>query len=608
MLTLSSASSNKDGEPQTSDKVNDTSKAASRLTQLSSHLNSPTPTQKPQRKRKSRSKNDLPSDYSDLMSQLTTMKSISSNPSTSKGHTRQRASGKLLARERISLFLLPDSFREVGAVSGTTTWKLSPTNPLSEDVVDFVSSNNPQGFGLVDCVGSKQGRRVYITADDFAIRAGHADGSSHLKTLYGEETALRLKLPVVKFVDGSSGGGSVTTIKTQGWSYLPPLTSFPAVMKQLNAGIPNLGAVLGPAIGLGAARVTSCHFSVMAADVGSLFNAGPDVVAKATFEEGLTLQDLGGPEVHCRNGTIDNLAPNEAAAFEQIKTVLGFLPNCGDLQPPPVLASDWSGDDAGRETVNLRTTIPRKQGRMYNPYTSITSTVDATSWFEIGGLWGTTAICGLARLSGHPVGIISNNCESPTGGALDPSGSQKITRMLKFCDVFNMPIIQFVDIPGYAIGTQAERTATMKWGVELAKAYYTTTVPIFSVVTRRCYGIAGGVMIDSRSPRSLVAWPSGEWGSLPLEGGISVAHRAELSAIAKAQGKEAAEKQYKQLDDEYRRLMNPVRAANAFGVERIIDPKDTRAVLCDWVRDMYGLVMVERLEDRKARRIVPTFT
>lgn len=115
-------------------------------------------------------------------------------------------------------------------------------------------------------------------------------------------------------------------------------------------------------------------------------------------------------------------------------------------------------------------------------------------------------------------------------------------------------------------------------------------------------------MIDSRSPRSLVAWPSGEWGSLPLEGGISVAHRAELSAIARAQGKEAAEKQYKQLDDEYRRLMNPVRAANAFGVERIIDPKDTRAVLCDWVRDMYGLVMVERLEDRKARRIVPTFT
>ncbi|KAH0287186.1 propionyl-CoA carboxylase, partial [Aureobasidium sp. EXF-3399] len=536
------------------------------------------------------------------------MKSIAANPATSKGHTRQRASGKLLARDRISLFLLADTFREVGAVSGTTSWKLSPSNALSEQVTNFVPSNNPQGFGLVACAANKQGRRVYITADDFAIRAGHADGSSHFKTLYGEETALKLKIPVVKFVDGSSGGGSVTTIKTQGWSYLPPLTSFPAVMKQLNAGIPNLGAVLGPAIGLGAARVTSCHFSVMAADVGSLFNAGPDVVAKATFEEGLTLQDLGGPEVHCRNGTIDNLAPDEAAAFEQIKSVLGFLPDCGDLQPPPILAPDWSGDDAGRETMNLRTIIPRKQGRMYNPYTIITSTVDATSWFEIGALWGTTAITGLARLSGHPVGIISNNCESSTGGALDPSGSQKITRMLKFCDVFNLPIVQFVDIPGYAIGTQAERTATMKWGVELAKAYYTTTVPIFSVVTRRCYGIAGGVMIDSRSPRSLVAWPSGEWGSLPLEGGISVAHRAELSAIAKTQGKEAAETKYKQLDAEYRRLMNPVRAANAFGVEQIIDPKDTRSVLCEWVKDMYGLVMVERLEDRKARRIVPTFT
>jgi acetyl-CoA carboxylase carboxyltransferase component len=542
------------------------------------------------------------------MAQITTMKSIASDPPNSKGHTRQRASGKLLARERISLFLIPNSFREVGAVSGTTTWKLSPSNPLSEEVANFVPSNNPQGFGLVTCPTSKQGRRVYITADDFAIRAGHADGSSHLKTLYGEETALQLKFPVIKFVDGSSGGGSVTTIKTQGWSYLPPLTSFPATMKQLNAGIPNLGAVLGPAIGLGAARVVSCHFSVMAADVGSLFNAGPDVVAKATFEEGLSLQDLGGPEVHCRNGTIDNLAPNETAAFEQIKTVLGFLPDCGDLQHPPVLAADWSGDKADRETINLRTIIPRKQGRMYNPYTIITSTVDLSSWFEIGGLWGTAAITGLARLSGHPIGIISNNCESSTGGALDPSGSQKITRMLKFCDVFNLPVVQFVDIPGYAIGTAAERQATMKWGVELAKAYYTTTVPIFSVVTRRCYGIAGGVMIDSRSPRSLVAWPSGEWGSLPLEGGISVAHRAELSKIAKTEGAKAAENRYKELDTEYRRLMNPVRAANAFGVESIIDPKDTRRVVREWVRDMYGLVMVERLEERKARRIVPTFT
>ncbi|CAD0088951.1 unnamed protein product [Aureobasidium vineae] len=537
------------------------------------------------------------------------MKKIASEPpENSKGHSRQKAAGKLFARERINLFLDKGTFKEVGAVSGTTTWQQFPTNALREQVKDFVPSNNPQGFGMVTCGATKQQRRVYITADDFAIRAGHADGSSHLKTLYGEETALKLKIPVVKLVDGSSGGGSVTTIKTQGWSYLPPLTSFPAVIKQLNAGILNLGAVVGPAIGLGAARVVSTHFSVMAADVGSLFNAGPSVVAEATFEEGLTLEDLGGWEVHCRNGTIDNLASNEAAAFEQLRTVLGYLPDCGDLQHPPVLAEDWSGDTTDRQDIKLRSIIPRKKGRMYNPYTIITSVVDKTSFFEIGRLWGTTAITGLARLGGRPVGIISNNCESSTGGALDPLGSQKLTRMIKFCDVFNLPILQFVDIPGYAIGTKAEKGATMKWGVELAKAYYASTTPIFSVVTRRCYGIAGGVMIDSRSPRSLVAWPSGEWGSLPLEGGIQVAHRAELAAIAKSQGEEAMKKRYAELDAQYRRLMNPIRAANAFGVEQIIDPKDTRSVVCAWAKDMYGLVMVERLEDRKARRIVPTFT
>ncbi|KAH0191281.1 propionyl-CoA carboxylase, partial [Aureobasidium melanogenum] len=594
--------SHQDGHSQPAES----NKAASRLSQLSAQINPPPPTQ---RKRKSKAKNALPADYSDLMAQMATMRTITSTPpANSKGYIRQKASGKLWARERINLFLDKDTFREVGAVSGTTSWKTSPTNALQESVEGFVPSNNPQGFGQVTCPISKQHRRVYITADDYAIRAGHADGSSHHKTLYGEETALKLKIPVVKLVDGSSGGGSVTTIKQQGWSYLPPLTHFPAVIKQLDAGIPNLGAVVGPAIGLGAARVVSTHFSVMAADVGSLFNAGPDVVAQATFEEGLTLQDLGGPDVHCRNGTIDNLAPNEAAAFEQLKTILGFLPDCGDLQAPPVLPDDWSGDTVKREDINLRSIIPRKQGRMYNPYTIITSVVDKASFFEIGRLWGTTAITGLARLGGRPVGIISNNCESSTGGALDPLGSQKLTRMLKFCDVFNLPIVQFVDIPGYAIGTAAERGATMKWGVELAKAYYASTTPIFSVVTRRCYGIAGGVMIDSRSPRAVVAWPSGEWGSLPLEGGIQVAHRAELAAIAKKEGEEAMKKKYAELDTEYRRLMNPVRAANAFGVEQIIDPKDTRSVVCGWVKDMYGLVMVERLEDRKARRIVPTFT
>lgn len=198
-----------------------------------------------------------------------------------------------------------------------------------------------------------------------------------------EQLAIALKLPIIKLVDGSSGGGSVTTIRSTGFSYIPPLPSFTQVVQQLNMGIPNLGAVLGPAIGLGAARVVACHFSVMAADIGSLFNSGPNIVKNATFEEGLSLNDLGGPAMHCTNGTIDNLAPDEAGCFEQIRTVLSYLPDCGTKLPPTVEPSD----PVDRVSEKLRSIIPRAKNRSYNPRAIIREVVDDQSFFEIGELW-----------------------------------------------------------------------------------------------------------------------------------------------------------------------------------------------------------------------------
>jgi acetyl-CoA carboxylase carboxyltransferase component len=179
----------------------------------------------------------------------------------------------------------------------------------------------------------------------------------------------------------------------------------------------------------------------MAADIGALFNAGPKVVEGATFEEGLDFQDLGGPAMHCTNGTIDNLAANEEECFEQLRTVLSYLPNWGG-ELPPVIPCD---DPEDREDIALRSIIPRKQSRMYNPRTIILSVVDKGSWFEIGGLWGRTAISGLARLGGRPVGVVSLNCEV-NSGALDAAGSQKLTRHLKLCDVMNIPVLQFIDV------------------------------------------------------------------------------------------------------------------------------------------------------------------
>ncbi|KAF5853960.1 hypothetical protein GGP41_006788 [Bipolaris sorokiniana] len=579
-------------KPPPTDASTPSDSAKARLEQVSSHIAPNTP----KRRRRKAADSDLPADYSDILGQIATLRKSAATPGTSnRGYLRQKQAGKLWVRERVQQLLDEGSFQEVGSVSGTVKWK--QLGPSKEEPEEYVPSNNVQGFGKL------RGRKIVFTADDFSIRAGHADGSLMEKTLYMEKLSLSLKLPIVKLVDGSSGGGSVTTIRSWGYSYIPPLPAFEHVVSQLNSGIPNLGAVLGPAIGLGAARVVACHFSVMAGDIGSLFNAGPNVVKNATFEEDLSVTDLGGPAVHCTNGTIDNLAPDEAGCFEQIRTVLSYLPDCGTKLPPTIDCTD----SIDRTSETLRSIIPRAKNRMYNPRAIITEVVDQNSFFEIGALWGTTAIVGLARLSGKPIGIVSLNCEV-NAGALDALGSQKITRMLKFLDVFNIPLLQFVDIPGYAIGTVAERNATMRHGITLAQTYYSTTMPIFNVIVRRVYGVAGGVMLDCRDPRMRVAWPSGTWGSLPLEGGIEVGHSFELKEVERTQGKEARETRYKELEAEYKRLMNPVRTANAFGIEEIIDPAFTRRVCCEWVGHVYESLLPERVLERVAGKLQPSFS
>lgn len=551
----------------------ESSKASARLKQVGGHLIS-SPPRRPRRK----DKNAPPSDWSDIRGQIDTVQQIARTPPVnSPGYIRQKKAGKLWVRERIDALFDPGTFREVGSVAGTIDWKTTTSTSSSfslshDEIKGFTPSNNVQGFGAI------HGRNVLFTADDFSLRAGHADGAIAAKTIYMEKLCLDLRLPIVKLVDGSSGGGSVTTIKRDGYSYVPPMPGFAQVTAQLDLGIPNVGAVLGPAIGLGAARVTACHFSVMAADVGALFNAGPHVVAKATFEEGLTASELGGPDVHCANGTIDNAAPDEAGCFAQIGRFLSYVPDCGLNDLPPV--QDSVGDLLDRDVTALRTIIPRRRQRAYAMARLIQTVLDQDSWFEIGTDWGTTAIVGLGRLAGHPVGVLANNPEV-LSGATDAAGAQKMTRHLHLCDVFNLPVIQFVDCPGYAVGTAAERQATMKYGVELGKAYFATTMPIFNVLVRKCYGVAGGLMTDCRDPHHRVAWPSLESGSLPLEGGVEASHAREL--------REAGERRselYNELLQDYTRLQNPVRTAAAFDVPEVIDPADTRRMLCTWTHHM----------------------
>ncbi|KAI8369646.1 carboxyl transferase [Radiomyces spectabilis] len=493
-----------------------------------------------------------------------------------RGYIRQKTSSKLWVRERIEKCVDEGSFREIGSIAGRTQYN----NDGSME--DYVPANFVAGKATI----SK--RDVILAADDFSIRGGHADGAVWGKSLYAEQLARKLRIPIVRLIDGSSGGGSVTLMLDKGATYLPPLIGMQDMIGSLSE-IPVVSASLGPAVGLGAARATLTHFSVIPEDIGSLFAAGPPIVANATFEN-VSKQELGGPLVHTANGTIDNLAKNEQDCFHQIKQFLSYLPT-NVFQLPPV---DPTDDPSTRRDDRLLDIIPKRRQRPYQVRDVLCTVVDKGSWFEIGNRWGDGAVCALARMQGYPIGIISFDC-TKTGSVLTAASCQKFRRHIDLCNTFGLPIVNFADYAGFAVGTKAEKEATIRYGSTLTAALYQSDVPYFSVILRKVFGVAGGAFVDNRSPNMRVAWPSGDWGSLPLEGGIYAAYRRELDAAG-----DKRNELYEQIMAKFEAVRSPIRTAELFDIPEIIDPRDTRAMLCEWVVMMYNHVLPERLAKVKA--------
>ncbi|CAM0138552.1 hypothetical protein VKS41_007172 [Umbelopsis sp. WA50703] len=490
------------------------------------------------------------------------------------GYVRQKTQGKLWVRERISGLVDQQSFREIGSTAGNGKYD-EKGNPIEYNPANFIS-----GLAKVNS------RDVVIAADDFSIRAGHADGAVWGKSLYTEQLARKLKIPLIRLIDGSSGGGSVTLALKNG-TYLPPLIGMHDSIASLSE-IPIVAAALGPTVGLGAARATLTHFSVMSSKVGSLFAAGPPVVANATFET-VTKQELGGALLHTSNGTIDNLVETEEECFEEIKRFLAYLPN-NTSQLPPRGSFD---DPVDRCDDRLLSAIPKRRQRSYQVREILELVLDQGSWFEIGQRWGEGAVCGFGRLNGYPVGILAFDC-SKTGSVISTAGSQKFRRHIDLCEVFGIPIVNFADYAGFTVGTKAEKEATIRHGSTLIAALYQGDVPYFSVVLRKVFGVAGAAFVDNRLPNMRVSWPSGDWGSLPLEGGIYAAYKRELDAAG-----ENRNQLYESILAQFEAVRSPVRTAENFDIPEIIDPRHTRPILCDWVRLMYENILPQRLEKVK---------
>lgn len=300
--------------------------------------------------------------------------------------------------------------------------------------------------------GTVAQRDVIVAADDFSIRGGHADGAVWGKSLYAEQLARKLKIPMVRLIDGSSGGGSVTLILDKGATYLPPLFGMHDMIASLSE-IPVAAAALGPAVGLGAARATLTHFSVVSADIGSLFAAGPPIVANATFET-VSKETLGGALIHTTNGTFDNLAENETECFEQIHQFLSYMPTNNFNLPPYQVTKD----PVTRCDDELLSIIPKRRQRMYQVRDILVRVLDFDSWFEIGSRWGDGAVCGLGRMNGYVVGIITFDC-TLKGSVISAASCQKFRRHIDLCDTFGIPILNFADYAGFSVGTVAEKEA-----------------------------------------------------------------------------------------------------------------------------------------------------
>lgn len=477
---------------------------------------------------------------------------------------KHRSQGKLTVRERINQLLDPGTFHEVGALAGKATYR-------DGKMIDFRPANFVFGTGRIN------GRKVVVGGDDFTVRGGASDGAIRGKQEYSELMAHELQLPIIRLVDGTGGGGSVKTLYDYGYTYIPVNPAWNYVVQNLGR-VPVVAACLGSVAGLGAARVVHSHFSVMVEGTSQLMVAGPPVVKFGIFED-LTKEELGGAAVHRSSGAVDNIVKSEQEVFEQIRSFLSYLPS-NVWEIPPVIQGT---DDPGRRDEELISIIPRDRRLPYDIRKLLPMIFDTGSLFETGRYYGAGTVTMLARLNGHPVGVIAPDVYV-NAACLTAEGADKLERFVDMCQTFHLPIVNMVDQPGIAIGLQAEKKGTIRRAARAIAAIYQATVPMIEIIMRRVFGVGGAGMINGHGLHLRYAWPSGDWGSLPVEGGIQAAYRRELEAS------DDPDALYQELLAKMEQVRSPFRTAEVFGVEEIIDPRDTRPLLCEWVEDAYKLL------------------
>lgn len=474
---------------------------------------------------------------------------------------RQHDQGRLTVRERIDRLTDKGSFHEIGAVSG---------------IGEYDSSGELQKLTPANCVFGRarvDGRTVVVVGDDFTVRGGSADASISAKPLMAEEMAHDFRLPIVRIIEGSGGGGSVKTIETKGAANLPGGiggTRWYRFTTENLSRVPVVALGLGSVAGLGAARLAASHYSIMTRK-SAMFVAGPPVV-KALGQD-LTKEELGGADIQTRAGAVDHAVDTEEEAFACARRFLSYLPSSVYELPPTLPCTD----NPERSEEALMNAVPRNRKQVYKMRPIVESVVDKGSFFEVAKNFGKPIIVGLARLEGRAVMVLASD-SFHYGGSWTADACQKVVRWVDFAETFHLPVVYLMDCPGFMIGLDAEKAATIRHGVRAMAAVNQTTVPWCTVILRNAFGVAGVVHQPADRFSIRYAWPSAYWGSLPLEGGIEAAYRADIDAAEDKAGK------LREIEERLNKLRSPFRSAEKFWVEEIIDPRKTRSLLCEFAR------------------------
>ncbi len=457
----------------------------------------------------------------------------------------QHAKGKLTARERIGLLLDEGSFEEFDMF-------------VEHRATEFgMAEQKVPGDGVVTGWGTIGGKVVYVFSKDFTVFGGSLSGAHAQKILKVQRQAMKVGAPMIGLFD--AGGARIQ----EGVESLAGYADIFLENVMASGVIPQISVIMGPCAGGDVYSPAMTDFIFMVRDTSYMFVTGPDVV-KTVTNETVTAEDLGGARVHAaKSGVADGAFDNDLEALAQVRRLVGFLPG-SNREKSPVRESY---DEPDREEPSLDTLVPANPNKPYDMKELILKVVDEADFFEISAEWAKNIVCGFARMDGETVGIVANQ-PAVLAGVLDIDSSRKAARFVRFCDAFNIPLVTFVDVPGFMPGTKQEYGGLIRHGAKLLFAYAEATVPKVTLITRKAYGGAYDVM-SSKHLRGDVnyAWPTAEIAVMGAKGAVEIIFRADAKDPEKLAEREA---EYKA------RFANPFVAASLGYIDDVIMPHGTR--------------------------------